>query len=82
MSSTHKGLDASSKLGRAIFALVDATTKMHPEVRARAMRIKNMVDVDPDDPMTRFKINPELDILMRDPKLNAQVRAVQRAMPK
>ncbi len=77
-----KGLDPSSKLGRAVFQLVDATIKMKPEVRARALRIKNMIDVDPDDPMTRFKVNPELDILMRDPKLNAQVRAVQRAMPK
>ena len=80
--SRHKGLDASSKLGRAIFQLVDATAKMHPEVRARAMRIKNLVDTDPEDPMTRFKINPELSILMRAPKLNAQVLAVQRAMPR
>lgn len=80
--SRKGGLDASSKLGRAIFQLVDATAKMHPEVRARAIRIKNVVDASPDDPMTRFKVNPELEILMRDPKLNAQVRAVQRAMPK
>lgn len=80
--SHKKGLDASSKLGRAIFQLVDATVKMHPEVRARAVRIKNMVDAAPDDQMTRFKINPELQILMRDPKLNAQVRAVMKAMPK
>jgi hypothetical protein len=80
--SQRKGLDASSKLGRAVFQLVDATVKMPAEVRARAIRIKNIIDVDPDDPMTRFKVNPELDILMRDPKLNAQVRAVQRAMPK
>jgi hypothetical protein len=80
--SRKQGLDASSKLGRAIFQLVDATAKMHPEIRARAMRIKNAVDVAPDDPMTRFRVNPELEILMRDPKLNAQVRAVQRAMPK
>jgi hypothetical protein len=79
---SHKGLDASSKLGRAIFQLVDVTIKMHPEVRARAIRIKNMVDAAPDDQMTRFKINPELQILMRDPKLNAAVRAVLKAMPK
>ena len=77
-----KGLDASSKLGRAVFQLVDTTVKMHPEVRARAIRIKNVIDAQPDDPMTRFKVNPELEILMRDPKLNAAVRAVQRAMPK
>lgn len=80
--SRKPGLDASSKLGRAVFQLVDATAKMHPEVRARAIRVKSMIEVDPEDPMTRFKVNPELDILMRDPKLNAQVRAVQRAMPK
>jgi hypothetical protein len=79
---SKKGLDPSSKLGRAIFQLVDATVKMHPEVRARAIRIKNMVDAEPEDQMTRFKINPELQILMRDPKLNAQVRAVLKAMPK
>ena len=80
--SRPKGLDASSKLGRAVFQLVDATVKMHPEVRARAIRIKNVIDADPEDPMARFKVNPELDILMRDPKLNASVRAVQKAMPK
>lgn len=77
-----KGLDASSKLGRAVYQLLDATVKMHPEVRARAIRIKNVIDANPEDPMTRFKVNSELDILMRDPKLNAQVRAIQRAMPK
>lgn len=80
--SKRKGLDASSKLGRAIFQLVDATQKMNPEVRARAARIRNIVDADPDDQMTRYKIQPELQILMRDPKLNAQVLAIQRAMPK
>lgn len=80
--SNRKGLDPSSKLGRAIFQLVDATMKMHPEVRARAARIRNMVDAAPDDQMTRFKINPELQILMRDPKLNAQVHAILKAMPK
>ena len=80
--SNRKGLDPSSKLGRAIFQLVDATMKMHPEVRARAARIRNMVDAAPDDQMTRFKINPELQILMRDPKLNAQVLAILKAMPK
>ena len=80
--SQHKGLDASSKLGRAIFYLVDATVKMNAEVRGRAIRIKNLVDAAPDDQMTRFKINPDLDILMRDSKLNAAVLAVRRAMPK
>lgn len=80
--SKRKGLDPSSKLGRAIFQLVDATMKMHPEVRARAARIRNIVDAAPDDQMTRFKINPELQILMRDPKLNGQVLAILKAMPK
>jgi hypothetical protein len=80
--SGHKGLDASSKLGRAIYQLVDATVKMKPDVRERAIRIKNLVDAAPDDQMTRFKINPELDILMRDARLNAHVLAIRRAMPK
>jgi hypothetical protein len=80
--STRKGLDASSKLGRAIWRLVDSTMKMNGEVRTRVMRIKNLVDAAPDDQMTRYKINPDLMILMRDPKLNAQVLAIQRAMPK
>lgn len=80
--SRPKGLDPQSKLGRAVFQLVDATLKMHPEVRARATRIKNLIDAEPDDPMTRFKVNPELNVLMRDPRLNAKVRAVQKAMPK
>lgn len=78
----RKGLDPRGKLGRAVFQLVDATLKMHPEVRARAMRVKNFIEAEPDDPMTRFKVNPELDVLMRDPKLNAKVRAVQKALPK
>lgn len=80
--SRAKGLDPQSKLGRAVFQLVDATLKLHPEVRARALRIKNLIDAEPDDPMTRFKVNPELDVLMRDAKLNAKVRAVQKALPK
>jgi hypothetical protein len=82
MSSGHKGLDATSKLGRAIFGLLDATFKMHPEIRARAIRIKNMVDAAPDDQMTRFKISSDLSILMRDARLNAKVRAIEKAMPK
>ena len=80
--SGQKGLDASSKLGRAIFALLDATFKMHPEIRARAIRIRNIVESAPDDQMTRFKISPDLSILMRDARLNAKVRAVEKAMPK
>lgn len=80
--SARKGLDASTPLGRAIFRLIDSTTKMSVDVRTRAARIRNMVEAGIDDPMTRFKINPELDILMRDPKLNAQVRAIKKAMPK
>jgi hypothetical protein len=80
--STKKGLDPSSKLGRAIFQLLDATMKMPAEVRARAIRIRNLVDAEPEDQMTRFKINPELQILMRDPRLNASVRAILKAMPK
>lgn len=80
--SRAKGVDPSSKLGRAVFQLVDATAKMDAEVRARAMRVRNIIEQDPDDPMARFKINPELDILIRDPKLNAAVRALRAAMPK
>jgi hypothetical protein len=56
--------------------------KMNGEVRTRVMRIKNIVDAAPDDQMTRYKINADLMILMRDPKLNAQVLAIQKAMPK
>lgn len=80
--SQRKGLDPSSKLGRAIFQLLDATMKMPAEVRARAIRIRNLVDAEPDDQMTRFKINPDLQHLMRDPRLNAPVRAILKAMPK
>ncbi len=77
-----KGLDANSKLGRAVFQLLDATLKMSVETRTRAIRIRNLVEENPDDPMTRFKINPDLDALMRDPKLNAHVRALRKAMPR
>jgi len=80
--SGAKRLDPSSKLGRAVFRLLDSTMKMSAEVRTRVARVRNLVESDPDDPMTRFKIGPDLDALMRDPKLNAHVQAIRKAMPK
>lgn len=77
----RKGVDPSSKLGRAMFALVDASTKMPVEIRARAIRVRNMIEAAPTDPMTRFKIKGDLDTLQRESRLNPIVRALFKAMP-
>lgn len=76
-----KGVDASSKLGRALFTLVDLSRKMPVETRARVIRVRNLIESAPEDPMTRFKIKSDLDTLMRDSKLNAVIRALWKAMP-
>lgn len=77
----RKGVDASSKLGRAMFSLVDSSMKMSVEVRTRVVRVRNLIEANPNDPMTRFKIKGDLDTLMKEARLNPIVRALWKAMP-
>lgn len=76
-----KGVDAGSKLGRAMFSLVDCSRKMPVDVRTRVIRVRNLIEANPEDPMTRFKIKSDLDALMRESRLNPIVRALWKAMP-
>ncbi|MFN8587664.1 MAG: hypothetical protein U0704_07650 [Candidatus Eisenbacteria bacterium] len=74
--------DPSSKLGRALFRLVDVSQKMSVEVRTVVVRVRNAVESSPGDPMVRFKVDGDLSWLMRDSKLNAIVRAIRKALPR
>lgn len=74
--------DPSSKLGRALFRLVDVSQKMSVEVRTVVVRVRNSVESSPGDPMVRFKVDGDLAWLMRDSKLNAVVRAIRKALPR
>jgi hypothetical protein len=79
--SGRGGLDPKSKLGRAVFALVDATRKATPETRARIVRIHNAIAANPDDALVRFAVRGDLDLLMRDSRLNHLIRAIWKALP-
>ncbi len=81
MSRGKGGVDARSKLGRALFALVDASRKMPAETQGRVIRVRNAIEASPEDGLVRFAVKPDLDTLMRDPKLNAMVRALWKALP-
>lgn len=74
--------DPTGKLGRAVFMLVDASAKMHVDIRTRVVRIRNAVQAGPADPMVRFKIDPDLSALMKESRLNPIVRAIRKAMPR
>jgi len=75
-------LDATSKVGRALFLLVDCSAKMAVEIRARVVRVRNLIEGAPADPMTRYKIESDLTFLMKEARLNPHVRALRKAMPK
>ncbi|MBK7368900.1 MAG: hypothetical protein KAY61_02130 [Candidatus Eisenbacteria bacterium] len=74
--------DPSSKLGRAVFQMVDASQKMNAEIRTRVARVRNAIEAAPGDPMTRFKVDGDLATLMRESRLNPIVRAIRKAMTK
>lgn len=80
MSGNSGGLDARSKAGRALSALIAASMKMTPETRARVARVRNMLDANADDPGIGHKIEMDLSILMRDSKLNAHCVALRKAL--
>ncbi len=75
-------LDAHSKVGRALFQLVDSSAKMSVEIRTRVVRVRNLVESAPDDPMTRYKIDSDLGFLLKESRLNPHVLALRKAMPK
>ena len=74
--------DPTNKLGRAVYMLVDASAKMHVDIRTRVARVRNAVQTAPGDPMVRFKIDPDLTALMKESRLNPIVRAIRKAMPR
>ena len=80
--SPPEKFDPSSKLGRALFRLVDITQKMPVDVRTVVVRVRNAIESSPGDPMVRFKVDGDLSWLMRDSKLNAIVRAIRKALPR
>ena len=79
--SGHKPLDTRSKLGRAVFSLVDLSHKSTPDIRGRVARIRNLVEASPDDAMIKFKINADLDLLARDPRLASSILMLRKALP-
>ncbi len=78
--SQRGGVDARSKLGRAMFSLVDASRKLSVDTRTRVVRVRNAIEANPDDALTRFSVRSDLDVLGRDPKLNSIVRMLWKAM--
>jgi hypothetical protein len=74
-------LDARSKLGRSLFQLVDASLKMPNDVRTIVIRVRNVIEANPDDKMLRFSLRPDLDALGRNPRLNPLVRSLWKALP-
>ena len=78
--SRPRGIDPQSKIGRSLFQLIDASMKMPVAIRERVARVRNLLDSDPDDPMVRFKIGPDLDALMKESRLNPVVRALRKAI--
>lgn len=74
-------LDSRSKLGRALFQLVDASLKLPNDVRTIVIRVRNVIEADPEDKMMRFSLRGDLDVLGRNARLNALVRALWKALP-
>jgi len=74
-------LDAQSKLGRAVFQLVDASLKMPNDIRTIVIRVRNAVEANPEDTMLRFSLRPDLDALKRNSRLNPLVRTLWKVLP-
>ena len=78
---SHKGLDTRSKLGRAVFALVDQSIKLSVDHRTRIARIRSLIEADPEDAMVKFKISSDLDALAREPRISSTVMMLRKALP-
>ena len=76
-----KKLDTSTKLGRIIFQMKDVSVRMKPEVRARVIRVFNLLDHDQDDPQLRFRLRDDLTKLGREPQLASLARMLYKELP-
>ena len=76
-----KKLDTSTKLGRLIFQMKDVSVRMKPDVRARVIRVFNLLEVDPEDTGLRFKLRDDLDRLGREPQLASLARMLYKELP-
>jgi hypothetical protein len=76
-----KKLDTSTKLGRIVFQMKDVAVRMKPEVRARVIRVFNLLDHDQDDPQLRFRLRDDLTKLGREPQLASLARMLYKELP-
>ncbi len=76
-----KRLDARSKLGRAMFQLVDASQKLPVDVRTIVVRVRNVIEANHEDKMMRFTLRSDLDQLAKNSRLNSHVRLLLKSMP-
>ena len=76
-----KKLDTSTKLGRIIFQMKDVSVRMKPEVRARVIRVFNLLDHDQEDPQLRFRLRDDLTKLGREPQLASLARMLYKELP-
>ena len=74
-------LDSRSKLGRALFQLVDASLKLPNDVRTIVIRVRNVIEADPEDKMMRFSLRGDLDVLGRNATTAAASQASVRVLP-
>jgi len=76
-----KRLDARSKLGRAVFQMVDASQKLPVDVRTIVVRVRNFIEASPEDTMMRFTLRGDLDQLAKNSRLTQHVRLLLKCMP-
>lgn len=76
-----KRLDARSKLGRAMFQMVDASQKLPVDVRTIVVRVRNFIESSPEDKMMRFTLRGDLDQLAKNSRLTQHVRLLLKCMP-
>lgn len=79
MSKKH--LDTSSKMGRILFSMKDISVRMKPDIRARVIRVFNMVEATPDEPNLRFSLRDDLDKLGREPQLAGLAKQLYKELP-
>jgi len=77
----RKKLDTSTKLGRIVFQMKDVSVRMKPEVRARVIRVFNLLDHDQEDPQLRFRLRDDLTKLGREPQLASLARMLYKELP-
>ena len=78
---SNKKLDTSSKLGRTLFQMKDASVRMKPDIRAIVIRLFNSIEADPENRELRFNLRNDLDRLKREPQLAALAAQLLKALP-